>query len=68
MGQRYWVIGGEYRSCRFDEIVPGTEEIAGPFPDPVRARSASGNGPLISSVPGTTSSKRQSRYSPPMTQ
>ena len=20
MGQRYWVIGGEYRDCRFDEI------------------------------------------------
>jgi hypothetical protein len=39
MGQRFWVIGGEYRSCRFDEIVPGTEEISGPFPDPVRART-----------------------------
>ena len=38
MGQRYWVIGGDYRDCRFDEIVPGTEEISGPFPDPVRAR------------------------------
>ena len=39
MGQRYWVIGGEYRNCRFDEIVPGTEEISGPFPDPHRART-----------------------------
>ena len=39
MGQRYWVIGGEYRNCRFDEIVPGTEEISGPFPDPMRART-----------------------------
>jgi hypothetical protein len=39
MGQRYWVIGGEYRDCRFDEVVPGTEEISGPFPDPVRART-----------------------------
>ena len=39
MGQRYWVIGGEYRNCRFDEIVPGTEEIAGPFSDPARART-----------------------------
>jgi hypothetical protein len=39
MGQRYWVIGGEYRNCRFDEIVPGTEEIAGPFLDQVRART-----------------------------
>ena len=33
MGQRYWVIGGEYRDCQFDEVVPGTEEISGPFPD-----------------------------------
>jgi hypothetical protein len=39
MGQRYWVIGGEYRNCRFDEIVPGTEEISGPFPDALRART-----------------------------
>ena len=39
MGQRYWVIGGDYRDCRFDEIVPGTEEISGPFADPVRART-----------------------------
>jgi hypothetical protein len=39
MGQRYWVIGGEYRNCRFDEIVPGTEEISGPFFDPHRART-----------------------------
>ena len=38
MGQRYWVIGGEYRNCRFDEIVPGTEEISGPFPDELRAK------------------------------
>ena len=39
MGQRYWVIGGEYRDCLFDEVVPGTEEISGPFPDPTRART-----------------------------
>ena len=39
MGQRYWVIGGEYRDCLFDEVVPGTEEILGPFPDQVRART-----------------------------
>jgi len=39
MGQRYWVIGGDYRDCQFDEIVPGTEEISGPFPDPTRART-----------------------------
>ncbi len=39
MGQRYWVIGGEYRDCQFDEVMPGTEEISGPFPDAVRART-----------------------------
>jgi hypothetical protein len=39
MGQRYWVIGGDYRDCLFDEIVPGTEEISGPFPSPTRART-----------------------------
>jgi hypothetical protein len=39
MGTRYWVIGGEYRDCRFDEVVPGTEEISGPFEDPGRART-----------------------------
>lgn len=39
MGQRYWVIGGEYRDCKFDQVVPGTEEISGPFPDAVRART-----------------------------
>ena len=39
MAQRFWVLGGEYRNCRFDEVVPGTEEISGPFPDMVRART-----------------------------
>ena len=39
MSHRYWVIGGDYRDCQFDEIVPGTEEISGPFPDPTRART-----------------------------
>ena len=39
MPHRYWVIGGDYRDCEFDEIVPGTEEISGPFPDPTRART-----------------------------
>ena len=38
MTQRFWVIGGEYRNCQFDEIVPGTEEISGPFPDELHAR------------------------------
>ena len=39
MTHRYWVLGGEYRDCRFDEVVPGTEEISGPFPDLNRAQT-----------------------------
>ena len=39
MTHRYWVLGGEYRDCRFDEVVPGTEEISGPFPDLSRAQT-----------------------------
>ena len=39
MTTRYWVLGGEYRNCRFDEVVPGTEEISGPFPDLTRAQT-----------------------------
>ena len=39
MGQRYWVIGGEYRNCEFDEVVPGTETMHGPYDDEVKART-----------------------------
>lgn len=28
---RFWVIGGEFRSLGFDEIVNGTEKLLGPF-------------------------------------
>ena len=28
---RFWVIGGEYRSLNFDEIVDGTQCLLGPF-------------------------------------
>jgi len=38
MGQRYWVVGGEYRDCGFCELEPGTEVIAGPFADELKAR------------------------------
>ena len=31
MGQRYWVIGGQYSDCRFSELEPGTEVIHGPY-------------------------------------
>ena len=39
MPLRFWVLGGSYRDCRFDEIEPGTEEISGPFNDLTRART-----------------------------
>ena len=38
MGQRYWVIGGEYSDCRFRELEPGTEIVHGPYDDEVQAR------------------------------
>ena len=38
MAQRYWVIGGDYRDCRFRELEPGTQIIAGPFGDQLHAR------------------------------
>jgi hypothetical protein len=28
---RFWVVGGEYRSLDFDEIVDGTQQLLGPF-------------------------------------
>jgi hypothetical protein len=28
---RFWVVGGEYRSLNFDEIVEGTQRLLGPF-------------------------------------
>jgi hypothetical protein len=28
---RFWIIGGEYQSLGFDEIVRGTERLIGPF-------------------------------------
>ena len=39
MTQKYWVLGGEYRDCQFDRVVPGTEEFSGPFPELHRART-----------------------------
>jgi hypothetical protein len=28
---RFWVVGGEFRSLGFEEIVNGTEQVFGPF-------------------------------------
>ena len=38
MGQRYWVIGGQYSDCRFSNLEPGTEVIHGPYSDELKAR------------------------------
>jgi uncharacterized protein DUF4170 len=29
--KRYWVIGGEYRSLDFDQLIDGTAKVIGPF-------------------------------------
>ena len=39
MTKRYWVIGGEYEDEHFGHLVPGTETMAGPFEDEVKART-----------------------------
>ena len=39
MGQRYWVIGGEYADTAFNQIEPGSESVHGPFNDELRART-----------------------------
>lgn len=39
MKTRYWVIGGDYADCQFGAIEPGTETMAGPFDDELRART-----------------------------
>ena len=28
---RYWVVGGQYRSLDFSEVVDGTQHLIGPF-------------------------------------
>ena len=38
MEQRFWVVGGDYRDCRFQQLEPGTQTIAGPFADQLHAR------------------------------
>ncbi len=38
MGQRFWVVGGEYSDCAFKNLQPGTEKVSGPFHDELKAR------------------------------
>ena len=39
MTYRYWVIGGDYSDCRFQDIEPGTQTVHGPYDDEVKART-----------------------------
>lgn len=32
MPKQFWVIGGEYKGVEFQEVLPGTERVFGPFP------------------------------------
>ena len=38
MGQRFWVVGGEFADCGFANLNPGTARVAGPFNDELHAR------------------------------
>jgi hypothetical protein len=38
MGQRFWVIGGDFSDCGFKQIEPGTEVVHGPYSEPIKAR------------------------------
>ena len=39
MTYRYWVIGGDYSDCRFENIEPGTQTVHGPYDDELKART-----------------------------
>jgi len=36
---RFWVVGGEYRSLAFDEVVEGTQRLIGPFDQRAKAEN-----------------------------
>ena len=38
MDRKYWVVGGEY-DAHFTGLVNGTQRVAGPFRDELRART-----------------------------
>jgi hypothetical protein len=38
--KRYWVIGGEYRTLHFEELVDGTARVIGPFSSATHAEYA----------------------------
>jgi hypothetical protein len=50
MSNRFWVIGGEYQSTRFEDLKPGTEKLLGPFSSMYDARKAWRNLSMASSA------------------
>jgi hypothetical protein len=32
MKDRFWVLGGEYTSLKFEQLIDGTERLFGPYP------------------------------------
>jgi hypothetical protein len=38
--QRFWVIGGEFRSLQFDQLLDGSGQLLGPFDDRHNAEQA----------------------------
>jgi hypothetical protein len=39
MTYRYWVIGGDYSDCRFQDAEPGTQTVHGPYENELKART-----------------------------
>ncbi|WP_439955460.1 DUF4170 domain-containing protein, partial [Klebsiella pneumoniae] len=39
-GTHYWVVGGEFRSLNFHQLVHGTAQVEGPFPTRKDAENA----------------------------
>jgi hypothetical protein len=39
-GTHYWVVGGEFRSLNFHQLVHGTAQVEGPFPSRKEAENA----------------------------
>lgn len=40
MGNRFWVIGGEFENTAFDKVLDGTQRVVGPFRDHGEAKRA----------------------------
>ena len=36
----FWIVGGEYQSIDFAELIPGTGRVVGPFGDEIAAEQA----------------------------